>query len=125
MVQLIFVVKEFAARFAVIIQRRIAQKIDVAARTKPTLSGVVYDHAFHFTRLLPMQKHLCHSVNHVESQRVESSGLVQADNASMPFNAGDYVVGHWCLYAVWKMGSREKAARDCHRALLRLGLGSK
>ena len=94
MVQLILVAEKLPAGFAVIGQRRVAQKVDVAPRTKPAPLGMVDNHAFHAARFAPFQQYFGHCVDHVQRQRMQSRGPVQADNARMPLYPGQDVFGH-------------------------------
>jgi hypothetical protein len=87
MVQLIFVVEEFPARLAMIINRRIAQESNVAARAKAAPLCMINHDAFHRIIVAPRQQRLRHCMHHKQRQRIQRRWPVQAYDARMAFDA--------------------------------------
>ena len=98
-IKLIFVMKEAQTRNAVVIQRRVAQESDVAARAKPPTFGMIDDNALHRSVCFPGLQCGRHGVHHIERQRVDGCGAVKADHASMPIDSSEDVVCHRGPYA--------------------------
>ena len=77
MIELVFVVEEPAARYAAVVQRRMPQQVDIAARAEPASFSVVKDHRLDPVVSRPLGQRRAHRVAHVERQRMERLGPVE------------------------------------------------
>ena len=96
MVELVFVVKEFTAAFATVVERRIAQEIDVPARAEAAPFGVVENDGLHGFVIRPVSQRRADCMAHVERQCMQRLGAVERKMAGVAVDMNVYVFGH-CL----------------------------
>ena len=80
-VEPIFIVEESAAAFPVIVQCRVAQQVDIAARAEAAALCMIEDHRLDRLLGVPFGQRCAHRVAHVERERVERLGPVERDMA--------------------------------------------
>ena len=95
-VELVFVVKEFPAAFAAVVERRIAQEIDVPARAEAAPFGVVENDGLHGFVIRPVSQRRADCMAHVERQCMQRLGAVERKMAGVAVDMNVYVFGH-CL----------------------------
>ena len=93
-VELVFVVKEFTAAFTAVVERRIAQEIDVPARAEAAPFGVVENDGLHGFVIRPVSQRRADCMAHVERQRMQRLGPVKRDMAHPAMAVDMYFAGH-------------------------------
>ncbi len=94
MVELVLVMKELAAGYAAIIERGIAQQVDVASRTETAPFGMVEDDCLRRVIIRPFAQRRAHRVAHVERERMQRLGPVERELARRAFDGNEYFVSH-------------------------------